>query len=86
MDPFKIDCSGETDLEILRKVCHGKILLFYKNHKTLNVTCIYSKASVNTVEITQFFRGPSYFGTNLGITQFLDKFSVSMNILKNHYT
>ena len=31
-----------------------------------------------------FFGGPSYFGTNLGITRFLDKFSVSMNILKNH--
>ena len=33
-----------------------------------------------------FFGGPSYFGTNLGITRFLDKFSGSANILKNHYT
>ena len=53
---------------------------------------MYSKASVNMVsvsvifEITQFFSGPSYFGTNLGITRLLDKFSFWTNILKNHYT
>ena len=54
----------------------------------------YNKVSINTVsvsaifEITWFFLvgRPSYFGTNLSITRFLEKFSVSANILKNHYT
>ena len=32
------------------------------------------------------FGGPSHVGTDLEITKFLDKFKVSTNILKNHYT